>query len=161
MEKYPVASRLAAHYLFLNGVVYRMHYLEFDAGNCCRGAQPLREELAGTVFYNGIVWVVPEENGPEFIGNRLETWKKLYPGNVLKYCLDAEAALCAPGPDSPAAIAGQNGSVCGAVPERPVALYWQRTIGFPPAEFRTDDSCSHSYIQRLGCGMSFRIRGDE
>ena len=154
MEKYPV-RRLAAHYLFFNGI-YRMHYLEFDADNGLLGIFPLRVEVARTEFYNGIVWVVPEKNGPEYIEGRLNAWRASHPGKSLKECLEAETALpvCVPG--MPAAVrCGSSGQQ--PVPEEPVALYWQRNIGFPPAEFGTYDRGGDGYVQRLGGGVSFRI----
>lgn len=40
-----------------------MHYLELDESNRVGGIFPLREEIAGTAFYNGIIFVVPTSLG--------------------------------------------------------------------------------------------------
>lgn len=50
--------RFAAHFIYCNGL-YRMHCLELDAGGCVRALFPLREEIAGTVFYNGMLVAAP------------------------------------------------------------------------------------------------------
>lgn len=36
-----------------------MHYLELDDMSCVSGIHPFREEIAGTVFIDGIVFPVP------------------------------------------------------------------------------------------------------
>lgn len=50
--------RFAAHFIYCNGL-FRMHCLELDAAGCVQALFPLREEIAGTSFYNGMIVAAP------------------------------------------------------------------------------------------------------
>ena len=49
--------RFAAHYVFYRRAL-PLHYVEICSG-CFAGAYPLREEIAGTAFFDGILLPVP------------------------------------------------------------------------------------------------------
>ena len=52
-------KRFAAHYFVLGKEsIYRQHYLELDEDKLVKGVSPLEKEIAGTVFYNGILFPV-------------------------------------------------------------------------------------------------------
>ena len=51
--------RVAAHFIFYRNEVFHMHYLELDDTVQVSGIYPFREEIAGTVFVDGIVFPVP------------------------------------------------------------------------------------------------------
>ena len=58
-------KRFAAHYIALgkkgNINKHKQHYLELDENNLVKGVFPLEREIAGTVFYNGILFPVSME----------------------------------------------------------------------------------------------------
>ena len=57
-------KRFAAHYIALgkrNINKHKQHYLELDENNLVKGVFPLEKEIAGTVFYNGILFPVSME----------------------------------------------------------------------------------------------------
>lgn len=69
-------GKAAAHFIWCSGRVYRLHYLEWDENGILSGIFPLREEIAGVVFFNGTLVPVlsvdlPEKNLPE------KGWKEL------------------------------------------------------------------------------------
>jgi hypothetical protein len=47
--------RIAAHYIFKEDLL-RLHYIEIDNHNAFVGVFPLKEEIEGTEFYDGIVF---------------------------------------------------------------------------------------------------------
>lgn len=51
--------RVASHYVYWNGL-FRMHYVELDDAGCLTGIYPLEGEIAGTEFYDGILFPVVE-----------------------------------------------------------------------------------------------------
>ncbi|MDH6534191.1 hypothetical protein D0T51_06740 [Parabacteroides sp. 52] len=66
--------RLASHYIWWRDV-YRLHYLELDDANRLVGVYPLTEEMAGTVFVEGILLpVLAEETKVE---EKMPHWKLL------------------------------------------------------------------------------------
>ncbi|MDH6342384.1 hypothetical protein M2480_001006 [Parabacteroides sp. PFB2-12] len=50
--------RIASHFIWYRHV-YPLHYLEIDEQGCFRGVFPLREEIAGTAFFDGVLIPVP------------------------------------------------------------------------------------------------------
>ena len=53
-------KRLAAHYVLLpDDRLLKQHYVELDDENHLLGVFPLNKEIAGTVFYNGILMILP------------------------------------------------------------------------------------------------------
>lgn len=67
--------RLASHYIWYKKV-YRLHYLEIDDEGCFQGIYPLKEEIAGTQFYNGILIPLPLP-APTQKDSILKEWKSL------------------------------------------------------------------------------------
>lgn len=49
--------RVAAHYIWYKDEVCRLHYIELDDAGCFCGVYPLREEIAGTAFYDGVLFL--------------------------------------------------------------------------------------------------------
>jgi|GEM_PF-1620268 hypothetical protein len=47
--------RIAAHYIFKEDLLH-LHYIEIDDHNNFVGVFPLSEEIAGTEFYDGVVF---------------------------------------------------------------------------------------------------------
>ena len=56
--------RVASHYVYWNGL-FRMHYVELDDEGCLAGVYPLEGEIAGTEFYDGVLFPVVDA-GEEF-----------------------------------------------------------------------------------------------
>jgi hypothetical protein len=55
-------KRFAAHYVFrFPDELLKLHYVELEEDNRLRGIFPLEKEMAGTVFYNGILFPVEKE----------------------------------------------------------------------------------------------------
>ena len=50
-------SRWATHFLLLGTKAYKMHCLELDAAGNLQRYFPLTEEIAGTSFVAGILWL--------------------------------------------------------------------------------------------------------
>lgn len=55
-------KRYAAHYILIQPYcLLKQHYIELDANDCILKIAPLTEEIAGTVFYDGILIVYPSK----------------------------------------------------------------------------------------------------
>lgn len=52
--------RIAAHYIFWKQLL-PLHYMELDDNNLLVGVFPLKEELAGTEFADGVVYPATED----------------------------------------------------------------------------------------------------
>jgi hypothetical protein len=54
-------KRLAAHYIYLSpDKILKLHYVELDDENHLLGIFPLKEEIANTEFYTGVLIQVQE-----------------------------------------------------------------------------------------------------
>lgn len=51
--------RYAAHYIWFAGEIYRMHYIELDDNGLLCGIFPLEEEIASTMFLDGVLVPLP------------------------------------------------------------------------------------------------------
>lgn len=70
--------RVAAHYVYWRQLS-RLHYIELDDEARFAGVYPLEIEIAGTEFYDGTLFPLPENISityPDFLVNR-NTWLKL------------------------------------------------------------------------------------
>lgn len=124
--------RVASHYIYWNGFL-RMHYVELDNDGCLVGVYPLEGEIAGTEFYDGILFPVVEVGG-EFhaCGTKVPClWNKSF--MQMEPGFDACRELGLP----QAAGIGE-----------PACLFLL-SIPLTTAKFGADDSRSDGYIQRL------------
>lgn len=77
--------RLASHYIWYKQV-YRLHYIEVDDDGGFVGVFPLKEEIAGTSFHDGVL--VPllstdDTNTPDSIKNWKNITKQIERGMVI------------------------------------------------------------------------------
>lgn len=120
--------RLAAHYIYYNGL-YRMHYIEVDAGVV--GIHPLVEEIAGTAFYNGLLLAVPYTFDSSCMFRQQEKWREQFPNlDLLEIMKQGDAALAVP-------------------PRSPIHLYHIPNPYCLSSELGADNCCGNRYIQRL------------
>lgn len=54
-----MGKRFAAHYIWLGDRVHAMRFLEVDASGFLCGLYPLTEEIARTIFFNGVLVPLP------------------------------------------------------------------------------------------------------
>lgn len=120
--------RFASHFIYYNGF-YRMHYVELDENNQVRGIYPLKEEIAETVFYNGIIIIVRDIiNLPDLL-RRLEEIQKDKPEVDFRMLLKA-ANFIVPASE-------------------PVALFHFDCAPFSSPKFGTYNSSGNCHIKRL------------
>ena len=61
-------KRYAAHYILMQpNRVFKQHYIELDDDNCILKVAPLTEEIAGTAFYDGIIFPSSKEIDKEIL----------------------------------------------------------------------------------------------
>ena len=99
-------KRFAAHYIYLGEEnIYKQHYLELDENNLIKGVFPLEKEIAGTVFYNGILFPVSTEQNlqPTKILDSLQTLLQRYPADSVFQILQRSGFVCE-NPDVPVQI---------------------------------------------------------
>ena len=69
--------RIAAHWV-LSQKIWDLSYLELDANQILLGLHPLREELASTVFYDGMLVPVPASEPPiREAAELIRRWREL------------------------------------------------------------------------------------
>lgn len=64
--------RIAAHYIFWKDFL-PLHYIELDDNNLLVGVFPLKEEIAGTEFWDGTICPVCEDSLTDQRFNSLES----------------------------------------------------------------------------------------
>ncbi|WP_298551113.1 hypothetical protein [uncultured Parabacteroides sp.] len=125
--------RVASHYVYWNGL-FRMHYVELDDEGCLAGVYPLDSEIAGTEFYDGILFPV------------VEVGKELHAGETKVSCLRAKSLmLMEPGFDACRELGLPQAAAIGEA----ACLLLLAGIPLTTAEFGADDGRSDGYIQRL------------
>lgn len=125
--------RVASHYVYWNEL-FRMHYVELDDAGCLAGIYPLEGEIAGTEFYDGILFPVVE-GGKIFHADGTKIPCRWKCGSMpVESASDAYRKLGLP----QAAEIGKAAVLLllGGVP-------------LAAAEFGADDGCCDGYIQRL------------
>ncbi|MDR1370434.1 MAG: hypothetical protein LBJ72_09995 [Dysgonamonadaceae bacterium] len=89
--------RYAAHYVFLGkGIFLKQHYLELDDNSRIIGVRPLENEIAGTVFHNGILFPVSKDLKLQSstILDSLKTLSQHYPGDPVFQLLHRSGLVC-------------------------------------------------------------------
>ena len=125
--------RVASHYIYWKQF-YRMHYVELDDKGVLTGVFPLEEEIAGTEFYDGILFPV------------VEVGKELHAGETKVSCLRAKSLmLMEPGFDACRELGLPQAAGIG----EPACLLLLNGISLPAAKLGTDDGCRNGYIKRL------------
>ncbi len=74
-------QRLASHYIWYRKV-YRLHYIELDDFGKFVGVFPLAEEIAGTVFYDGVLIPMLSTDNPDIM-NWEHLTKNIKQGSVI------------------------------------------------------------------------------
>lgn len=76
--------RLAAHYIWYKEVL-RLHYIEMQEDGTLLGVYPLTEEIAGTIFYDGVLLPLPSgrESDEELVKNWREITEQISIGEVV------------------------------------------------------------------------------
>lgn len=126
-----MVKRFAAHYLFLLGhPSYKLSYVEVSDDNRLVYTGPLRKEMAGTAFYNGIIVLSAECYVPGQLISLIEEKAKQNPSisvfGLLQEVLSTEV-----------------------VRNDRIYVYLLDGIDLLAAEFGTNDGCCYGYIQRL------------
>jgi hypothetical protein len=127
-----MVKRFAAHYIVLPpGYLYKLHVIEIDENRGLGIVYPLKQETAATVFLNGLILAVNENTfPPDELLVTVENHVQQYPGITLFELLDYLSLK--------KLVAGE-----------PLNLYHLDGIDLPSAKFRTDNSRSNRYIQRI------------
>lgn len=130
--------RLASHFIYCSGV-HRMVYLELDEDNRFLGIYPLTEEVAGTVFYDGILIPLPLDGALFSVAGQLEALLQHSAGAPKERLFDRLA---------------EGGFTDRIQIGVPVAVYRlagvSLTVGRQPAaEFGADHGSGDRYVQRL------------
>ncbi len=110
--------RIASHYIYWNGL-HRMHVLELTGTGTVARLFPLTGEIAGTEFYDGLVFPFPQDAGagtPNLFFTDRARWRI---------------------------------QVDHITEETPVHLYHITGSTLPPAELCTDNRCCDGYVERL------------
>ena len=119
--------RISAHYILLSPrQVLKLHYIELDDRNNIVEVAPLTEEIAGTAFYDGILFPSSEEIDKEALSKILKQ----------KNDISVTEALFQSG-----LIASGN--------QQAVFIYQLTGVNLSASEFGTSDCGSHCHIQRL------------
>ncbi|RHO67795.1 hypothetical protein DW083_17010 [Parabacteroides sp. AF48-14] len=125
--------RVASHYIYWKQF-YRMHYVELDDKGVLTGVFPLEEEIAGTEFYDGILFPVVK-TGEKFHAHETKIpcpWNNNFMGMESGFDVCRELGLPqAAGIGEPACLLLLNG------------------ISLTAAKLGTDDGCRNGYIKRL------------
>ncbi len=89
-------KRFAAHYIFLGEEkIYKQHYLELDENNCISGIFPLENEIAGTVFHNGVLFPVSTTlNLQPEVAKALKDLSQQYPEDSIFQLLQSSGLVC-------------------------------------------------------------------
>ncbi len=126
-------KRFAAHYIFLTKEkCYKQHYIELESDDCMAGVYPLENEVAETVFRNGVLFPVSKAlflNGNEIL-NQLKKLQMQHPDDSIFDLLDQLEIVCS---DT----------------QVPVDIYQLDGIDLPAAKLGTNDSRCNCYVQRL------------
>ena len=125
--------RVASHYVYWNGL-FRMHYVELDDEGCLAGVYPLEGEIAGTEFYDGVLFPVVDA-GEEFHADETKVPCR---GNKSFMPMELGFDACRELGFPPAAVIGE--SAC---------LLLLGGIPLATAKFGADDSRGNGYVQRL------------
>lgn len=125
--------RVASHYMYWNGLL-RMHYVELDDAGCLVGIYPLEDEVAGTEFYDGILFPVVQV-GKEFHASGTKVPCLWNPNSM---SMESRFDVCRELGLPEAAKVGE-----------PTSLFLLRGVSLTATEFGTDNSRGNGYIQRL------------
>lgn len=124
--------RVASHYIYWQKA-YRLHYIELTDKGCIAGIYPLEGEIAGTAFYNGVVFPIP-------------TALNMQPSDLLNLLISLQK-------ENPEADLFGLFTLSGIGQEanltEPVVLYWLRGISLSPAKLCTDNGGCNGHIERL------------
>lgn len=126
-----MVRRIAAHYIYIpNKEPYKLHYIEVSEINNLNNIIPLKNEIAGTSFYNGVILVLKEDYLPEQLTSLLTQLISKSPNQyvfpILNQCQFNEVSI--------------NDSI---------HLYILNGIDLLSTKFRTSNSSGHCHIQRL------------
>lgn len=124
-----MCDRFASHYIYYNGKISLLHYVEIDDSDCMRGVYPLTEEIAGTIFCNGFIIVVPQSIAKEKLKTSWCVLQDVYSYTALGAILMKEKFFLF------------------TSPVEQVTLYH---LEHSSSEFGTRNGCSDSDIQRFG-----------
>ncbi len=133
-------KRLAAHYIVLPGNrIYKQHYIVLDDQDCICGVHPLNQEVAGTEFYNGLLFPIFRnfETTGAGILEELKSLQNEHPESsvfeLLQYFFQSNE-VCFPG------FTGEDS---------PVFIFRLDGINLPASKLCADNGSCHAYIQRL------------
>ena len=120
--------RFSAHYILLSPKqVLKLHFIELDDRNKIAKVSPLTEEIAGTAFYNGIIF-------PSLLKQiNLQMLVELQ--NQKNYLSIADILF--------------KSGIVASEDDFPVFIYQLRGIDLSSPEFGAGDSCGNCHIQRL------------
>ncbi|MCD8193653.1 MAG: hypothetical protein LUD74_03725 [Tannerellaceae bacterium] len=110
--------RVASHYIYWNRL-HRMHVLELTGTGTITALFPLTAEIAGTEFYDGLLFPFPQDAGeatPGLFFTDRARWRTL---------------------------------VDSITPQTPVYLYRVSGSTLPPAELCANNCCCDGHIERL------------
>lgn len=125
--------RVSSHYVYWNGFL-RLYYVELDNHGCLAGVYPLTDEIAGTEFYDGILFPVVK------VGTELHTSAKKITCLWNKHFTPIESTFDA---------CRDLGLPRTAEVGEPVDLFLLSGLPLTATKFGTDDCGGDSYIQRL------------
>ena len=125
-------QRTAAHYIYAQHKIWRMHYVETDDAGQFTGIYPLEEEIAGTAFYDGLLVVVPQAS--EWFNRTSFSIPATSTGDSTVACVARELNRLLPAQLS----AGET-----------VSLYLLNRMHFSAPELGTDNCSCNGHIQRL------------
>lgn len=125
--------RVAAHYLMCREGVFRLHYIELNDLGYINGIYPLEQEIAGTAFYDGILFPVRQVVDMN-AGSMYRELSRLHVIHPEKSCIGLLELL---------GLASVKGG------SFPVDLFRIYGSGLASPEFGTDNGCGNCHIERL------------
>lgn len=125
--------RIAAHYIVCRENVFRLHYIELDNNGFIKDIYPLKQEIARTEFYDGILFPVlrASDRDAGWVKDCLSQQHLIYPE---KDCFGLLELLD---------LASKEEN------KIPVDLFRLYGSGLASPEFGADNSCGNCYIERL------------
>lgn len=125
--------RKAAHYIY-NGVPCKLHYIEVDQSGSLKGIFPLASEIAGTEFYDGVIFALAKDAITLSTAQMLGQFKDIEKENPQLLLWD---------------ILKLSGLVREVLPGEQVVLFRLAGVNLPAAKLGASDSSRNCYIERL------------
>ena len=125
-------KRVAAHYLFVDGKLHRMHYAEMTDESVFLAHYPLNDEIHSTAFYDGVLIIASQLPKEWQEGNFYITLEK--EKSHAKYADTPYGFLYS---YAPLLTRGETANV------------YLLTVSLPSSELGTDYTRRHCHIKRL------------